>query len=84
MDLKLTPSSFLSFLFAYRMEIGHEEISTNHAGRKRGTPRETPTASSVVVAMFAGELRLYNQIPAEIILEMSDGAATTIIGRQIM
>ena len=29
MDLKLTPSSSLYFLFAYRMAIGYEEVSTS-------------------------------------------------------
>ena len=46
------------------MAKGHEEVLTSQAGRRRGTPWETPTASSLVVAMYAEELRLYNQIPA--------------------
>ena len=39
-DLKLTPSSYLFFfnLFACRMTIGHEEVSTSQVGRIRGTP----------------------------------------------
>ena len=45
---------------------------------------ETPIASSLVVAMSSEELRLYNQIPTEISLETSDGAATKTVGRQIV
>ena len=49
-------------------------VSTSQAGHRRGTTRETNTASSLVVAMSVEELRLYNQIPIEISLETSDGA----------
>ena len=45
------------------------------------TPRETPTESSLVVAMFAEKLRLYNQVLAKIILEVLDGPTTSIVGR---
>ena len=62
------------------MARDHEEVSTSQAGRRRGTLRETPTASSLVATMSAEELRLYSQIPVEIILETSDGAATTTVG----
>ena len=61
------------------MARGHEEASTNHVGRRRGTPKEKPTARSLVAAMSAEELRLYNQIPTEISLETSDGEATTTV-----
>ena len=80
MDLKLTPSSSLSFLFVCRMAKGHEAVSTSQAGHRRGTPWEMPTVSNLVAAMFAEELRLYSQIPVKICLETSDGAATTIVG----
>ena len=53
-DLKLTPSSvffFFLFLFSCRMARGYEEVSNSQVGRRRVTPRETPTASSLVVAM---------------------------------
>ena len=57
MDLKLTPSSslfhFFYIIFAYRMARAHEEVSTSQAGRRRGTLRETPTARSLVAAMYA-------------------------------
>ena len=79
MDLKLTPSSSLSFLFVCRMTRGHKEVSTNQARRMRGTPRETLIASSLVAAMSTKELRLYNQMSVEISLKMLDGAATTIV-----
>ena len=80
MDLKLTPSSSLSFLFACRMARGHEEVSTSQARNRRDTPRETPTARSLVATMYVGEQRLYGQFPIKISLETSDGVVTTIVG----
>ena len=80
MDLKLTPSSSLSFLFSCRMEKGHEVVLTSQVGRRRGTPWETPTVINLVAAMSTEELRLYSQIPVKISLETSDDAATTIVG----
>ena len=62
------------------MVKGHEEVSTSQAGRRKGTSQETPTASSLVAAMSAEELRLYNQIPVEISLETLDDASTSIFG----
>ena len=80
MDLKLTPSSSLPlFLINYRLGRGHEE-TTNQARRRRGTPRETPTTSSLVATMSVEELRLYNQIPINISLKTSNDAATSTIG----
>ena len=43
------------------------------------TPWETPTTSSVVAATSTEELRLYNQVPTEISLEMSDGSAISTV-----
>ena len=77
---QVDPSSTHFFLSACRMARGHEEVSTNQAGHRRGTPQEKPTASSLVAAMSAKELRLYSQIPAEISLETSDGATTSNFG----
>ena len=84
MALKLTPYSTLLlfiyfFLLACRMERCHEEVSTSQFGRRRGTPQETPTASSLVAAMSAEELWLYSQILIEISLETSDNTTTTTI-----
>ena len=62
------------------MARGHEEVSTSQAERRRGTPRETLTTSSLVAAMSVEELRLYNQILVEISLETLDGAATSTFG----
>ena len=62
------------------MARGHEEASTSQAGRKRGTPRETPTVSSLVAAMFVEDLRSFRQVPEAIRLEMADDAATSIMG----
>ena len=44
------------------------------------TPREAPTASSLVASMSVEELRLYSQVPAEICLKMSDDPAASTIG----
>ena len=41
---------------------------------------EKPIASSLVAAMSAEELRLYNQVPTEIILEISDGTTASNVG----
>ena len=59
------------------MARGREQASTNQVGRKRGTPREMPTASSLVVAMSVEDLRSFGQVPTAIRLEMSDSATTS-------
>ena len=53
------PLFLLFFLSTCRMTRGHEEVSTNQVGRRRGIPRETPTTNSLIVAMSVEELRLY-------------------------
>ena len=78
MALKLISFSF--FLFAYRMARGYEEVSTNQARHRRGTPQETPTARNLFVVMSVKELRLYNQVPVEFNLEMLDGPTTSTVG----
>ena len=70
MDLKLTPSSiffFFFFFFFCCLTRGYEEVSNSQAWHRRVTPRETPTASSLVAAMSTEELRLYSQVPAKIV-----------------
>ena len=62
------------------MERGQEETSTSQAGRKRGTPRESPIASSLVAAMSVEELRSFCQVPMDISLELSDEAVVSIVG----
>ena len=62
------------------MARGHEEVLTSQAGRRRGTPWETPTASSLVASMSIEEPRLYGQILTEISMEMSDDATTSTFG----
>ena len=62
------------------MARGHGEVSTSQAGHKRGTPRETSTASNIVAAMSAVELRLYSLVPAEICMEVLDCPTTSIVG----
>ena len=71
MGLKLIP---FFYLFACRMARGHEETSTSQAGRRRGTPLEMPTVSSLFAAMSVGEFRSFSQVPTDIILEVADGA----------
>ena len=77
MGLKLIP---FFYLFAFRMARAHEEAFTNQAGRKRGTPWETPIVSSLVAAMFVEELRLFNQVSSDIRLEVENGMAAPTIG----
>ena len=61
------------------MTRGREETSTNQARRKRGTPRESPTASSPVATMSVEELRSFYQVPADINLEFSNGATVSTV-----
>ena len=51
------------------MARGQEETYTSVAGRKRGTPRELPTASSLVSAMSIEELRSFYKVPTDISME---------------
>ena len=62
------------------MARGHEEASTSQARLKRGTPRESPTISSLVAAMSVDDLRSFRQVFAAIILEVSDDTTTSIMG----
>ena len=57
------------------MARSHEEASTSQAGRKRGTPWETPTVSSLVATMFVEELSSFGQVLTVIRLEVSDDTA---------
>ena len=62
------------------MAKGQEETSTSQARRKRGTLRESPTASSLVAVMSAEKLRSFCQVPIDISLELLDGAAISTVG----
>ena len=62
------------------MARGYEEASTSQAVRKRGTPRETPTASSLVSAMSVEELRSFSQVHIVIRLEVSKDTVVPTIG----
>ena len=62
------------------MAKGHKEASTSQAGRKRGAPREMRTASNLVTAMSAEDLRSFRQVHAAIRLEMLDDVATSTMG----
>ena len=61
------------------MVRGYEKVSNSQARCRRETPQETLIASSLVVAMFAKELKLYSQVPIEISLEMSDNPVASTI-----
>ena len=60
------------------MSRGHEEALTSQVGRKRGTPREMPTISSLVVAMSVEDLRSFKQVLIATRLEMSDDPTSTM------
>ena len=62
------------------MKRCHEKASTNQVGRERGTPRETPMASSPVAAISVEDLRSFKRVPTAIKLEMSDSVATLTMG----
>ena len=61
------------------MARGQEETSTNQAGCRKGTPRESPTVSSLIAAMSAEELRSFCQVNADISLELSDRVAVSTV-----
>ena len=50
------------------------------ARHKRGTPKESPTASNLVFVMFVEELRSFCQVPADISLELLDRVAISTVG----
>ena len=62
------------------MTRGQEETSTNQAGCRRGTPQESPIESNLVAAMSVEELRIFCQVPADVSLELSDGAVVSTVG----
>ena len=62
------------------MARGQEETSTSQVGHKRGTPQESPTASSLVATMSIEELRSFYQVLANISLELSNEAPVSIVG----
>ena len=62
------------------MARGQEETSTCQARRRRGTPLELPTTSSLVTAMSIVELRSFCQVLIDNSLELSNGAAIPTVG----
>ena len=61
------------------MTRGQEETSTSQARPKRGTPRESPIARSLVATMSVEELRSFCQVPANISLEFSNEATVLTV-----
>ena len=66
------------------MARGHEEVLTSQAGRRRGTPRETLTTSSLVAAMSAEELRLTTKFLSKSVWRRQTVRLPQLLGRQIM
>ena len=62
------------------MARGQEETSISWVGRRRRTPQQSPTASDLVATMSVEELRSFCQVPTDISLELSDGAAVLTVG----
>ena len=62
------------------MTRGQEETSTSQVGRKRGSSRESPTASSLVASMSMEELRSFYRVPDDISLKLLDGPTFLIVG----
>ena len=75
-DPRVDPRS----LFACRVMRGQEETSTSLVGRREGSSRESPTASSLVSSMSMEELRCFCWVPDGISLELSDEPARSIVG----
>ena len=63
-DPRVDPCS----LFAYRMMRCQEKTSTIQVGLKKGSSRESPTASSLVSSMSMEELRSFCRVPKDISL----------------
>ena len=61
------------------MARGEEDTSTSRVGRRRLAPQESPTASSLIAAIFMEELRFFSQIPADIGLELLDRATVSTV-----
>ena len=62
------------------MARGQEKTSTSQVGCKRGIPRESPTASSLVTAMSVEEFRSFCQVSTNISLELIDGVDVSTVG----
>ena len=62
------------------MARDQEETSTSQARRRKGTPLESPTASSLVASMSVEELRSFCQVHADVSLELLNGEAVSIVG----
>ena len=62
------------------MARGEEETCTSRARRRRRAPRESPTISSLVAAMFGEELRFFSQVPTDISPELLDIAVVSTVG----
>ena len=66
------------------MAKGVEEISTSRARRRRGAPRESLTASSLVAALSVEELRSFCQVLVDVSLELLDGVTVSTVGGHII
>ena len=78
--LLLNILKLILFFFVCGMARVQEETSTSQAGRRKGTTREMPSASNLVIATFVGELRSFCQVPVNISLELSYGTTFSTVG----
>ena len=74
--------SVLLLLSACSIARGQEETSTSQAGRKRGSDRDTPSASSIISSLSMEELRSYFQIHDNIDVEFPNGPTESTIGKE--
>ena len=64
------------------MARGQEDTSTNKAERRRGTGRDTSSASSIISSLSMEELRSYCYILDYIDFELPDGSAESTIDKE--
>ena len=62
------------------MARGREETSTS--GRPRGSPRATPSASSVIASLTMEELKAYCKVLNNIDLQLMERAYESMLGRE--
>ena len=82
-DMELIPlSSILLLLSACSMARGQEETSTSKVGCRRGSGRDTSSASSIISSLDMEELRSYCHIPDNIDFELPNGPVESIIDEE--
>ena len=69
-------------LSACSMARGQEETSISQARRRRGSSRESLSASSIISSLSMDEVRSYCQIPEDIDNELSEGPIESTMGEE--